>query len=83
MHFADIEPLLKLLLQVADSVEVERTVSVRFSPFKNEHVDPSDLTKILSKVPALATALDEESVRAGASADEVRRARSHFEARLA
>lgn len=83
MHFADIEPLLQSLLQMADSVEVERTVSVRFSPFKNEYVDPSDLTEILSKVSALAAALDEESVRSGASADEVRRARSHFEARLA
>jgi hypothetical protein len=82
-HSGDIEPLLESLLETADSVEVEGRVSVRFCPYNEAYVEPYTLEAILNKVAALATALDNEAVRAGASRVDIDRSRSQLEARLA
>lgn len=82
-HCGDIEPLLESLLETADSVEVAGRISVRFCPFKEEYLDPFALKAILEKASGLATALEDEAVRGGASKVEVDRSRSQLEARMA
>ncbi len=79
----DIEPLLESLLETADSVEVAGRVSVRFCPFKEEYLDPFALKAILDKMSRLATALDNDALRAGVPKVEVDRSRSQLEARIA
>jgi len=82
-HSGEIESLLESLLETADSVEVEGRVSVRFCPYKEEYIEPFSLTAILSKVAALATALDNDAVRAGVPKVEVDHSRAQLEARIA
>ncbi len=78
-----IEPLLESLLETADSVEVAGRVSVRFCPFKEEYLDPFALKAILDKMSTLATALENDAVRAGVPKVEVDRSRAQLEARIA
>jgi hypothetical protein len=82
-HSGEIEALLESLLETADSVEVAGRISVRFCPFKEEYLDPFALRAILEKAARLATALDDDAVRAGVSQVEVDRSRSQLEARMA
>ncbi len=82
-HSGGIEPLLESLLETADSIEVAGRISVRFCPFKEEYLDPFALKAIVDKVSRLATALENEAVRAGVPKAEIDRSRAQLEARIA